>query len=628
MRIAKKWLKRASLSMVASFAAMVSLWVQAADPLQELEQQLLVSSAPNALTLLDEFRLDPVATVDIQARFHFLYGKQYERNRQLEQAIASYDKVIALTKALGGSELLIEAYLERSFVLYLKTNDPEVYCADRETALVLARRHSNKQLLAKSLTQKAFCYNKVTNVHQGIALLDEAMLLIDTEGRTDYNRKAMIYNATGSLYRTVGLHKRGYVNFDKAYQTWREIDDTQDMFNMLHNMISEAVKLGDWNKARANITQQFLLAKTAPEFIDFRFFAHLNAGRVELATHNYSDAIDHLIQAISLKETTREQYFITSSYLFLAQAYLRTGEVEKAAAMARTFKQNSQFPKNMTSMMLTANAIIALDEQQYLSAIHALLEVIDKEREKNKLIIDNEVIDSALEHNAKLAEFENQLLANQLAINELSLASVEDKERIYDLRLSIFFLVAIVLVIAILFLWHSRKAFKHSAQTDFLTGIANRGHTFKLGQRMLDRAIKKKRALAVIIFDIDNFKSINDRFGHHVGDLAIKAVAKRAERWLRDCDLIGRIGGEEFLIVLPDVTEAEAMQISERLREGIAAQVFQFDEQVVELTVSLGLATLKAPKTSLTELINQADRGLYKAKFSGKNCVYFVEQFA
>ncbi|WP_259649500.1 GGDEF domain-containing protein [Shewanella sp. MBTL60-007] len=629
MYIAKKWLKSVGLYMTASFAAVMSLWVGAAEPLQELEQQLSQVPAAKALTLLDEFRLEPISASSYdKAKLHFLYGMQYQRSRELDKAIASYDKAIALTNALAVSDLLINSHLERSFVLYLKTNDPEVYCGDRDKALTLARLYNNKTLLAKSLTQKAFCYNKVTNVHQGIALLDEAMLLIDTEGNTDYNRKAMIYNATGSLYRTVGLHKRGYVNFNKAYQTWSEIDDTQDMFNMLHNMISEAVKLGDWDKARSNIARQFSLALSAPEFIDFRFFAHLNAGRVELATHNYSDAIEHLKQAILLKDTTQEQYFVTGSYLFLAQAYLRTGEVKKAADMARIFKQNNQFPKNMTSMALTANAIIALDEQQYLSAMHALLEVIDKERDKNKQIIDNEVIDSALEHNAKLAEFENQLLANQLAINELSLAAVEDKERIYDLRLSIFFLVAMVLVIAIMFLWHSRKAFKHSAQTDFLTGIANRGHAFKQGQRMLDRAIKKQRSLAVIIFDIDNFKSINDRYGHHVGDLAIKAVARRAERWLRDCDLIGRIGGEEFLIVLPDVTEVEAMDISERLREGIAAQPFQFDEQVIELTVSLGLAALNTPKTSLTELINRADRGLYKAKFSGKNRVYFVEQCA
>ncbi|ABZ75313.1 diguanylate cyclase [Shewanella halifaxensis HAW-EB4] len=617
------------LSLLVSFTSLTSLCGYAADPFVQLEQDLEDSSPANALILLGQFKLDADnASIQELAQLRFLYGKQYERNRKLDQAIASYDKAIALMQPLGVSDLLIESHLERSFVLYLKTNDPEAYCVDRKKALVFARQQGNNELLAKTLTQNAFCYNKVTNVHQGLALLDEAMLIINTDGSANHTRKAMIYNATGSLYRTVGLHKRGYMNFEKAYQAWSEVDDTQDMFNMLHNMISEAIKLRDWEKARHNIERQFALVRSTPEFADFGFFAHLNAGRVELATHHYVEAIEHLKHAISLKETTREQYFISSSYQFLSLAYLRVGDVKKAAQMASVFRQDKNFPKNMSSMMLTADAIIAFEQHQYLPAMNTLLQVIDEERQNNKQIIDNEVIDSALEHSAKLADFENQLLANQLAINELSLAAVADKARIYDLRLSIFFLVAMVLLIAILFLWQSRKAFKHSAQTDFLTGIANRAHTFKFGQRMLDKAIKKQSCFAVIIFDIDNFKLINDQYGHHIGDLAIKAVAKRGARWLRGGDLIGRIGGEEFLIILPDACNAEASAISERLREGIAAQPFQFDDVIIELTVSLGVAGLKSPQMSLTDLIHQADKGLYKAKFSGKNQVYLVEQFA
>ncbi|MGS0689772.1 diguanylate cyclase [Shewanella sp. 30m-9] len=614
---------------VAYLASVAGICAQVSQSLQSLEQQLADASTADGLTLLDSFDLNFThASIQDQAQLHFLYAQQYEKNRQLDQAIARYDQAIAIAKPLGASNVLIDSYLERSFALYLKSNDPLVYCVDRKKALVLARQQSDKELLAKTLTQNAFCYNKVTNVHQGIALLDEAMLLIETEANTNYNRKAMIYNATGSLYRTVGLHKRGYSNFEKAYQTWSEIDDIQDMFNMQHNMISEAVKLGDWDKAKHNIEQQFKLTESAPEFIDFGFFAQLNAGRVALATHQYVTAIEHLEKALSLQQTTQEQYFISSGYLFLAEAYLRTGDVERAAAMARIFKQDRSFPKNMTSLTLKANAIIALDEQHYLTAVNILLEVIDQERQTNNQIIDNEVIDLALDHNSKVAEFENLLLANKLAINELSLAAVVDKERIYDLRLSIFFLVATVLLIAILFLWQSRKAFKLSAQTDFLTGIANRAHTFSLGQRMVDKALKKQRRLAVIIFDIDNFKSINDQYGHHVGDLAIQAVAKRGARWLRERDLIGRIGGEEFLIVLPETSQEEAMQISDRLREGIAAQAYTFDDVTIELTVSIGVTALTGQQRCLTELVNQADKGLYKAKFSGKNAVYFIQSYA
>ncbi|MCL1092237.1 GGDEF domain-containing protein [Shewanella kaireitica] len=563
-----------------------------------------------------------------RARLYFLYGQAYEKTRQLELAIESYDKGIAEVESLPISDILIDSYLERSFAVYLQTNDPAAYCIDRRKALKYARQHDNQELLAKTLTQNAYCYYTATTVNEGIALLDEAMVIVDKGEQLDVHRKAVIYNATGSLYRTAGLHKRAYDNFNKAYETWKTVDDKEDMFNMQHNMISSAIKSGDWDNAKVNIAAQFTLAEQAPEFKDFYFFAYLNAGRVALGTFDYPLAVSHLEQAVAFKDTTQERYFVTSSHLFLALAYMRTGEVEKAANMAAIFKQDKRFPANMTSMALTADAILAFDNNDYLSSVNTLLKIIDEERENNKNIINNKVIDAALEHNAKLVEFENVLLANKLELKELSLKAATDKERINELILSIYFLVAVVLLAAIFFLLHSRRVFMGRAQTDFLTGIANRGYTFVAGDRILEKAIKKQQLVSVIIFDIDNFKSINDRYGHHIGDLTIQATTKRIQRWLKEQDLLGRIGGEEFLIILPDTNGEEAAAVSERIRSAVASQPFQFDEIKLELTISLGIAVLHEQATTLSELVIEADQALYKAKFSGKNKVYLAWQRA
>ncbi|WP_232504296.1 GGDEF domain-containing protein [Shewanella benthica] len=133
--------------------------------------------------------------------------------------------------------------------------------------------------------------------------------------------------------------------------------------------------------------------------------------------------------------------------------------------------------------------------------------------------------------------------------------------------------------------------------------------------------MKKQQPVSVIMFDIDNFKSINDRYGHHIGDLAIKAASKRTRRWLKKHDLVGRIGGEEFLIVLENTSKKEAYNIADRIRHGIETQVFQFDDVTVEFTISLGVAALNEHTTSLLGLMKQADDALYRAKFSGKNKV-------
>lgn len=612
-----------------SFSLFMALFsvAKANTMLLQLEAKFKDKVPETALTILNDANIAAEAlTAEERARYYFLYGQAYEKSRQLALAIESYDRGIEQVVSLAITDILIDSYLERSFAVYLQTNDPAAYCVDRRKALKYARQHDNQKLLAKTLTQNAYCYYTATTVNKGIALLDEAMAIVDKGEQLDVHRKAVIYNATGSLYRTAGLHQRAYESFNKAYETWKTVDDREDMFNMQHNMISSAIKSGDWDKAKTNIAAQFTLAEQSPEFKDFYFFAYLNAGRVALGTFDYPLAVSHLEQAVAFKDTTQERYFVTSSHLFLALAYMRTGEAEKAARMAAVFKLDKRFPANMSSMTLTADAILAFDDGDYLDAVNTLLKIIDEERENNKTIINNKVIDAALEHNAKLVEFENVLLANKLELKELSLKAAKDKERISELKLSIYFLVAVVLFAAIIFLLHSRKVFKGRAQTDYLTGIANRGYTFVAGDRILEKAIKKQQLVSVIIFDIDNFKSINDLYGHHIGDLTIQATTKRIQRWLKEQDLLGRIGGEEFLIILPDTSGEEAAAISERIRKAVASQPFQFDGIKLELTISLGIAVLHEQATTLSELVIEADQALYNAKFSGKNKVYLAWQ--
>lgn len=583
-------------------------------------------SIEDTLQHLDQFNINKsILSNNDKAKLYFLYGQLYERNRQLDLAISSYDKSITLVASLAISDILIDSHLERSFALYLKTNDPAIYCVDRFKALEYARQQNNTELLTKTLTQNAFCYEGANTIHIGIALLDEAMSIVDKSEKLNTNRKALIYNATGSLYRNVGLHQRSYDNFEKAYQTWATIDDKQDMFNMLHNMLNQSIKLGHWSQAQTIIEAQFELARTSPTFKDFTFFAHLNSGHVALNMHNHPKAIVDLNNALQLRHTTKERYFISSTYLFLAVAYMRNGQVSEAAEMATQFKQDESFRTDKQQMILKADAIIAFAQQDYIGSISLLFQLIDDERENSQSMLNPEVINSALNHHAKVAEFENILLANKLAINELKLTAIQDKERINELTLTI---VALLTITLGLFLLFALNTYKKRSQTDFLTNIANRGFTFIKGEQLIKRAIKLQQPASVITFDIDNFKEINDKYGHHIGDLAIKALAQRAQACIKKYDLVGRIGGEEFLIVLPNTNEQDAWCISERLRNSIAEKEFIFGDIHISFTISLGLAELNSSTTSLQDLVIEADKALYQAKFLGKNKVYLARQCA
>lgn len=165
--------------------------------------------------------------------------------------------------------------------------------------------------------------------------------------------------------------------------------------------------------------------------------------------------------------------------------------------------------------------------------------------------------------------------------------------------------------------------------TDPLTGIGNRRHFIELAQREFQRSHRYQRPLSLIMMDLDHFKVVNDTYGHLVGDKVLQAIAKLCERNLRESDIIGRYGGEEFLILLPETpgnsTETEtndehtAKAVAERLRKMVESTPTQTAQGEIPITISLGIAELTENVDDLDTLIDRADQALYQAKQSGRN---------
>ena len=157
------------------------------------------------------------------------------------------------------------------------------------------------------------------------------------------------------------------------------------------------------------------------------------------------------------------------------------------------------------------------------------------------------------------------------------------------------------------------------AAIDSLTGLSNRRHIFELAEREFQRARRYGRPLTAMMLDIDEFKQVNDRYGHATGDEVLRAVAVRCRENLREIDLLGRYGGDEFLVLLLENPVNEARSVAERLRRCIADVPVVTDRQQLSVTISLGAATLTADCPGLPALLNDADAALYAAKKAGKN---------
>jgi diguanylate cyclase (GGDEF)-like protein len=160
------------------------------------------------------------------------------------------------------------------------------------------------------------------------------------------------------------------------------------------------------------------------------------------------------------------------------------------------------------------------------------------------------------------------------------------------------------------------------ATTDGLTSLLNRRHFESLARTEWARFQRYGRPLSLMLLDIDRFKSVNDRFGHDTGDLVIKAVAHICKSTKRQPDVLARLGGEEFILLLPETDEASAEVAAERLRKSVEDHPLTLPgDTTLQVTISIGIAGAKLSMASFEVLLKRADKALYEAKRSGRNKV-------
>jgi diguanylate cyclase (GGDEF)-like protein len=174
--------------------------------------------------------------------------------------------------------------------------------------------------------------------------------------------------------------------------------------------------------------------------------------------------------------------------------------------------------------------------------------------------------------------------------------------------------------------FHLQREYERAAKTDLLTGVHNRRWMDEMFPRQLARSERSGQPLGLMLLDIDRFKRLNDTYGHLIGDVVLKATARRLADALRPTDFLVRYGGEEFVAMLPGAGQDAAMTAAERLRVAVERTDFAAPEPntLLRITVSIGVAVLEA-QDSVERLIERADTALYRAKAGGRNSVVLAQ---
>jgi len=184
-------------------------------------------------------------------------------------------------------------------------------------------------------------------------------------------------------------------------------------------------------------------------------------------------------------------------------------------------------------------------------------------------------------------------------------------------------LFTIAIAFILLAMAKERTEYRHrtAAMVDPLTGLANRRSFLQVGNELMKQHASDPCPTAGLLIDLDHFKSINDRFGHAIGDRVLQVFAEAARANLRSCDLIGRLGGEEFAAVLYNIGSDKALGLAERIRTKFAEAAIEVDGRPVGATVNIGVVINQDGPLDVPELLAQADQALYHAKERGRNRV-------
>ncbi|MDF3983105.1 GGDEF domain-containing protein [Luteibacter sp. PPL201] len=375
--------------------------------------------------------------------------------------------------------------------------------------------------------------------------------------------------------------------------------------------------------ALESLYQTSIASCTRPDDAVFAQTMHADMAAFYIARGRPAEAVTLL--TANLQALSALKYAILTSEFegLLARAYLNLGDLAHARRSALAALAVG-VPGEFTDARRAAFEVLYKVEQR-LNHSDAALAYHEQFMAADKAYLDDisarslafQVVDQQLR--ARKTEVEALNRQNEI----LRLTGALANKEVETGRLYIFVLLVCLALIVWIVLWlrRSQLRFMKLARRDGLTGICNREHFVEQAGRVLAYGARSDRGACLILFDLDHFKAVNDTYGHAVGDETLKRAVDVCGRALHACDVFGRLGGEEFAVLLPDCNPAQARARAEQLRLSIAATAATPSIPHLHVTASFGVASTLQCGFELHRLLVVADAALYRAKRAGRNCV-------
>jgi diguanylate cyclase (GGDEF)-like protein len=442
-----------------------------------------------------------------------------------------------------------------------------------------------------------------------------------------------------SLYQSLNLPAWVRFNLYEIATSYRRFGDQKNAIRYYKKLENSYIKNKDFDAANA-VTVSIAIAEeelgnleTAKKLFE-QGYLYLKANKKELQQARVAvnmagtliklgdfEKVNHYLNEAEPFILPTDEAFYSFMHLFRAQTYLANGQLTQAhesLALARAAFERVKNIRGLAELQLVESQIF-LSQNNWQQAYLALNEYVKQHKELDLKRLSSYTTEMRTRFNADQIEAENRHLIENQRLKEIELAMLEQNK----IQQGIIILLGSFLIMIISFFAYKQsqknKLLSELALTDHLTQLPNRRFIYTKAQRCFEEAKKTQTPLSVIAFDADHFKLINDNFGHEVGDHALVLLADTSREMLSPEHPTARVGGEEFLIILPETDKAQAYKIAQNLIQTVSDANFSEFPRGFALTISAGVASLSTTDKKLSQLLKKADDALYQAKSNGRN---------
>jgi diguanylate cyclase (GGDEF)-like protein len=541
-----------------------------------------------------------------------------------------------------------------------KWKDPKQGLAYSDEALRLARDARDVASEARAMLCRANYIMLTSGSQRGLPEVEKAIVLLQDTSEQQLLAEAL--EIRGDIRSLLGEQAKAMLDFQRARAAYRAAGIDHEVEPLMLSIAVAYRRMGDWPQAQRYFTAAVKRMQdkgdwesVATNLIQLGFL-HGESGFPEKALAAFREA-----ERVAIKHD--DAYNINAARLGIAESQIALGQPETALVTLQHARAGFAAEHDTSSqdmvLMLAGQALARQGQHaEALARYQQALPLIQQDGNERYLALlfkaqaaSKEALGQAgaaledykrytdlqmklqgkmrleqsrmleYEYEIRRRDFENKQLRADATVKQQEVAAMETVRRWQWLAIGLGVLLMALLSLLVWRQWRRSRRLRNLTLLDPLTGVANRRGIEREAARALDQSSRDGTPLSLLMLDLDHFKAINDRYGHAAGDKVLRATTAAWQAQLRGRDPLGRVGGEEFVVVCPDTTLEQAVVVANRLRE--SANALRFDEVDPALRVSVSIGAAQARKTgdSCDALLDRADTALYRAKQQGRDRV-------